>query len=158
MKKRSAGGSWQQRPVESAALIAAICRGVGGSTTAVRSLVRGSCLRSSDITEPLGWTEDALATIRVERSPYAAFGGPEPRPDLRPASEAVCTLTHVIEFAAQAIEAIVSGEPAHGDGPLRCAACADAKLTEFFRSVPEEDFGAFTRVLWGREAAPLRVR
>jgi hypothetical protein len=143
---------------DAAPLVVALCRGVGGTTTAVRGLVRGSCLRAASVAEPLGWADEALSAVHDAGSRVVALGGADPRPDLRTVSDAIDALTHVIEFAAMAVEELVSGARAGAEGPLSHVAAADAKLTEYVRSVPLDEFNSFALAMWGREAGPVRLR
>ena len=79
-------------------------------------------------------------------------------PDDPLAREVVCLLSHMGEALATAPEKIAGGEAAGSTSVLQSMLQADAHLTEAVRLVPEEQFNAAVRGLWGGDAVRVRLR
>ncbi|MBK1622920.1 hypothetical protein [Afifella marina] len=136
--------------------------GIGGFSCAIRAIAYGWNYTSNMVAEPLTWAESSVSssTAQTKRSKRR---NPEPQinDDLRRTpgtEEAIGVLTDAIETAISAIQALTAGNRLSSDEVIKWALMADSKMTEFARLVPEEDFKAAIKRLWGRDAAPVRLR
>lgn len=135
---------------------------LGGITTTIRSVAYKHALNSNHAMQPLEETEDALtdydtlARAAGRKQPKAA--GDDDRKGDALAREAAAQVSRVVETLSFALEQTAKGVPVASTDYVRQVVMADSQLTELIRLIPEAEYTAALKEIWGRDAMPVRLR
>ncbi|MGE3366032.1 MAG: hypothetical protein AB7I34_21600 [Rhizobiaceae bacterium] len=136
-----------------------LAKAMGGMTGAIRAaLVARPAARGRFMPDPLLVSWSSLVDLMGLGESAGDAATAESWPDDDLAEDAVYALAVLGEAVASALMSIAEGRPVASVDVLQPLLMGEGRLTDLIRQIPEDQFSAIIRQLFGREPLPARLR